>query len=636
MNAGEKSLTCRVFNRRRGALSPRSAARMTRVIPNARGPKDRIRALSEIGGQILLLIFLGMVIRGRGLSAAVSSDFSSDTRRELLGWLDEAWTMPPAAGAADAAAASVIAPGIAAQKLGTIVLPSVSFSGMELGRALAALGAAAAAADPATEGRRGVNLVLVNPSGEAATVTLALQGLTLGRVLDLITESVGFQYEVAADAVIIRRADELPPLRPAYFPLSRGTLILLTGAVPEPNGSGLLRRNPANETGPASLEAERTAIETFLQRAGVDFLGIAGSGLAYDGAGIFVTQTARQLDRIGEILGRLKPVRQVAIEAKFLEVQEGTLRELGINWDVTRPGLPLLDAASGSPVLDANGRPVYTPVETYGSAGITRPLADAFNGAQSLNAILIDGTPVASTRPSRLPGTVSLGENAGPLARISTVIGEFDVEAVVRALEQKQGTDLLSAPRVTVLSGQPASITVAQEMRYPQAYTEIKSQVGSNAGGGTGGSGSAGVTITAGTPQDFATRHVGVELRVTPRVEDDGVSITLDLNPRVTDFDGFMEYGGPSLAISAGRSVTVPPGFYQPIFSVRELETKVTVRNGATLVMGGLTREEVKRVEDKVPVLGSIPGLGRLFRSAGQSIQKRSLLIFVTARLIEP
>ena len=44
-----------------------------------------------------------------------------------------------------------------------------------------------------------------------------------------------------------------------------------------------------------------------------------------------------------------------------------------------------------------------------------------------------------------------------------------------------------------------------------------------------------------------------------------------------TDFDGFMEYGGPSLAVSAGRSVTVPPGFYQPVFSVRELETKVTV-----------------------------------------------------------
>jgi general secretion pathway protein D len=580
----------------------------------------------------MLVAAWGLQVTGR---CAAEEAAVGETRRAIVDRLDAAWALPGPAEPADAGPEPA-GPGPVARKLATIILPSVSFAGVELGRVLTALGAAAAAADPAAEGRRGVNLVLSNPGGETAMVTIALQGLALGRVLDLITESAGFQYEATADAVIVRRADELPPLRSGYFPLPRATLIRLTGAVPEAAAPGLLRKTGLGDTEGLTSEVERTAIENFLQRAGVDFLGVPGSGLAYDGAGIFVSQTGRQLDRIREILGRLRPVRQVAIEAKFLEVQQGTLRELGVEWGVTRPGLPLVDPTTGGPVLDATGRAMRATPETYGTAGVTRPLADAFGGAQSLNSILIDGTPVASTRPSRLPGAVSLGENAGPLAQLTTVIGEFDVEAVVRALEQKQGADLLSAPRVTVLSGQPASIVVAQEMRYPQAYTEIKSQVGSTAGGGAGGSGSAGVTITAGTPQDFATRHVGVELRVTPRVEDDGGSITLDLNPRVTDFDGFMEYGGPSLAISAGRSVTVPPGFYQPVFSVRELATQVTVRNGATLVMGGLTRAEVKRVEDKVPVLGSIPGLGRLFRSTGQSTQKRSLLIFVTARLVEP
>ena len=57
---------------------------------------------------------------------------------------------------------------------------------------------------------------------------------------------------------------------------------------------------------------------------------------------------------------------------------------------------------------------------------------------------------------------------------------------------------------------------------------------------------------------------------------------------------------------------------------------------GATLIMGGLTREEVKQVDDRIPVLGSIPGLGRLFRSKGESTQKRNLLIFVTANLVSP
>ena len=80
----------------------------------------------------------------------------------------------------------------------------------------------------------------------------------------------------------------------------------------------------------------------------------------------------------------------------------------------------------------------------------------------------------------------------------------------------------------------------------------------------------------------------------------------------------------------------MPSGFYQPIFGVRELTTKVTIWDGATIVMGGLTREDVRKANDKVPVLGNVPVLGRLFRSRGESAQKRNLLIFVTANLVSP
>jgi general secretion pathway protein D len=215
------------------------------------------------------------------------------------------------------------------------------------------------------------------------------------------------------------------------------------------------------------------------------------------------------------------------------------------------------------------------------------------------------------------------------------MVGEFDVSATLRALSQRTGSDLLSAPKITVLSGNRASITVAQELRFPQSYGEIQSEVGQSGGTTTNGGG-AGVTITAGTPQDFTSRNVGVELAVTPTVEEDDYSISLELNPRVTEFEGFVEYGGSSVAIQGTTTVTVPSGFFQPIFSTREINTRVTVWDGATLVMGGLTREEVKRVNDKVPILGDIPYLGRAFRSKGESSQKRNLLIFVTANLVSP
>ena len=234
--------------------------------------------------------------------------------------------------------------------------------------------------------------------------------------------------------------------------------------------------------------------------------------------------------------------------------------------------------------------------------------------------------------PSRAP-TTSAYRTANPLATVTSVLGNFNVNAVVRALSQKQGTELLSAPKLTVLSGNQANITVAQELRYPQSYGQVQSQVGT---GSASGGGSAGVAITAGTPQEFTMRNVGVELKVTPTVEEDDYSISLDLNPKVTEFEGFVEYGGQSIAIAGSTTVTVPSGFFQPIFGVREMSTKVTIWDGATLVMGGLTREDVKTVSDKIPVLGNLPGLGHLFRSNGESTQKRNLLIFVTANLVSP
>lgn len=160
-------------------------------------------------------------------------------------------------------------------------------------------------------------------------------------------------------------------------------------------------------------------------------------------------------------------------------------------------------------------------------------------------------------------------------------------------------------------------------------YGAIESEVGSSSRD------SAGVTITAGTPSDFETRNIGVEMTVTPVVEENNC-ISLQLRPKVTEFEGFVEYGGRSIAIQGNTTVDVPPGFYQPIFSTREIQTEVTIYNGATVVMGGLTREEIREVHDKVPFLGDIPLFGKLFRSKGKTSQKKNLLIFVTANILSP
>lgn len=575
----------------------------------------------------------GFLLRIAAEKAETGALNREKTRTQLLEEVAKGWQRPgiyqERSRETDNAAA--VAP--LAKKLTDIVLPSVSFTRAEIGQVVAALSAASEEFDRTGSSSKGVNIVLIDPSNKNPTVTLALRNAPLKRVLDFVTEAVGYQYEVQADAVIVRPGGETSTLETAFFPVTRATVLRMTGiGGSKSDGSGTASDSAASV-------GEAGSMRGFLQQAGVSFT-VEGTSLAYDGSAIIVTQTPRNIERIRNILTRYNNVRQVEIESKFMEVQEGALEELGVKWNLSRRGVPQVNPTTGAPILDNNGRQVFSPRETYGTDGVTRALLSAFPSTANNNSLTISSTATSGgpnltvpVSPATIPGGVALGAAASALANITGFVGEFDVSAVVRALSQKQGSDLLSSPKVTVLSGNPANIVVAQELRYPQSYGEIQSQVGSSTGTGTGG---AGVTITAGTPQAFTSRNVGVEMKVTPTVEEDNYSISLDLNPRVTEFEGFVEYGGPSVAISSGTTVTVPPGFYQPIFSVREITTKVTIWDGATLVMGGLTREEVKKVNDKVPFFGDLPLIGRLFRSKGESSQKRNLLIFVTANLVSP
>lgn len=510
------------------------------------------------------------------------------------------------------------------RKMDSIVIPSVSFTGVELGQVVSTLAALSEEFDPATTGTKGVNLVLSNPltGTPVPQVNITLRNLSLRRILDIITENVGYQYVVDADLVQIRPSGDNVSLTTEQFPITKPTLTRMTGLGSASSSAPAASADPfapapAAGGGGGSAGGESDAIRRFFQAAGIPFDTVPGSSLAYDGTGIIVTQTGRNIEKIRNVLARYNDIRQVEIEAKFLDVREGSVEELGVQW-----GLSFMEGGENE--------------FEFGTSN--RSLASAFTSSasgSSAGRIVDGGTLDLEIRndPPSPPGTVDLGGSALALGTFSGLLGDVSVDAQLRALSRKQGSDLLSAPKVTVMSGSRATITVAQELRYPQSYGEVQSEVGSSS---SNGGGSAGVTITPGTPQDFATRNVGVELGVTPTVEEDDYSISLELNPRVTEFEGFVEYGGQSVAISSGTTVIIPSGFYQPVFSTREINTRVTVWDGATLVMGGLTREEVRRVDDKVPVLGDIPFIGRAFKSKGEASEKRNLLVFVTANLVSP
>ncbi|MBS0662487.1 MAG: hypothetical protein JSR48_04440 [Verrucomicrobia bacterium] len=517
--------------------------------------------------------------------------------------------------------------------LDQIVIPAIGFSRTPLDQVVASLTSAAAEYGKAVEVTP-INLVVSDPAHLNPAVSLNLRDVSLRRALEYVAEAVGATCDCRPDAVVLRLTGGPAALRTEIFPVSRAAVLRLTGPEnPTPARRGAGGPVAVDEVVTGPLGAQTTAMRRLLELAGIDFEATPGASLAYDGAAIIVTQTPARLELIRSILARYRDVRQVQIEAKFMEVQDGALEELGLNWNAvtaatrTNPAVRAAYTTGNRSLAEA-----FTSHASVQAGGIVRPEGTTVAADGTVVVTPELNVPIVNNAP-QIPGMTDLAATAGALVTAGAAAGELDVNAIVRALSQRQGTDLLSAPKLTVMSGSSAAITVAQEMRYPQSFGQTQSQVGT---GNASGGGSAGVAITAGTPQDFTSRHVGVELKVTPTVEDDGRSISLDLNPRVTEFDGFVEYGGPSIAISGSTTVTVPSGFYQPIFSVRDISTRVTLRDGATLMMGGLTREEVKKVTDKVPVLGDLPLLGRLFRSKGQTTRKRNLLIFVTATLVNP
>jgi general secretion pathway protein D len=203
---------------------------------------------------------------------------------------------------------------------------------------------------------------------------------------------------------------------------------------------------------------------------------------------------------------------------------------------------------------------------------------------------------------------------------------------ILHMLSQRSDTDLLSVPKVVTKSGQEAIMKVVTEYLYP---TEFEVQEIEISGGG--GSGSTPVVVPTSfmvEPKKFEKRDVGVILQVVPEVSAEGQMINLMLNPRVVSEPVWKNYGTKIPGLMTQEYTDLP--MEQPFFHVRSVQTQLSVYNGATVVMGGLITEDRKTMEDKIPFLGDIPYLGRLFRSRSEQSIKRNLLVFVTARLVDP
>jgi general secretion pathway protein D len=331
-----------------------------------------------------------------------------------------------------------------------------------------------------------------------------------------------------------------------------------------------------------------------------------------------------------QTLNKMPP--QLTIEAKFAEFTQNDSRALGFDWflgNVLALGDKGVLAGGTSPSM--NGEP--SPANSLGifpaSGGV--PTAQPQDGSDQrlTNGVRTDG-PDGTPIPA--------------MATFTGILTNPQFRVVLRALDQRDGVDVLASPSITTVSGRQASIR-AVDMRTIVTGTGANQ----NGGGGGGGAAAGGVNVGAGggntplgttiTPQTTVIPE-GPMLDIVPYVSADGYTVKLTILPTLIQFVGYDDPGPFAIIAQGGAGSTVAnPLVAQlplPRLRTRQVLTSVVVWDGQTVVLGGLISEDVAKHKDKVPVLGDIPFLGRFFRSESNFTKKKNLSIFVTPTIVDP
>jgi type IV pilus assembly protein PilQ len=233
---------------------------------------------------------------------------------------------------------------------------------------------------------------------------------------------------------------------------------------------------------------------------------------------------------------------------------------------------------------------------------------------ESSRGATIQGTPVDFT---------GFGFNVGRGIQevFTNVLDRATLSATLNALEQSGESQTLSAPRIALLNNRPATIEDGRVQYYYEEY-QVKTQILEQR--------SSSALVPAGKPVKLTS---GVNLDVLASIGGDGQTILLALNPRVNSEVRLATFATITDVDAAGRPVS-SFDIKLPEYRTQEIATRVAVKSGETVVMGGVLSREQTTFVESVPILGSLPIIGAAFRNRTEVDRPRYLLIFVTATIL--
>jgi len=370
------------------------------------------------------------------------------------------------------------------------------------------------------------------------------------------------------------------------------TIMALKGFVGQQAGNNILRILK-----PQTLTEERAKAATFTKIVALNYADAAEVKSNLDSVrnaegrkgaiqidartnSLIVTDTPQGLESISSLIRQLdEPPKQVLIEAKIIEIKMTDALSLGINWS----------AAAGTQKQNAAGD--YT-----GDNLLVGQTQVAGGGSTAFGAKSIDASGNVSILPETVKaanfGTgVSLPTDTSVGLALAYLKDDLYITAQLNALIKNEKARLLSNPKITTLNNKEASIEVAEQVPYTKVTTD------------------QGVTTA-----ETVFVDVGIKLHVTPVINADN-KITLEIEPEVSNLISNDAATGPQIG-------------------TRKAKTTVLIRNGETLVIGGLIKEDKINSESKVPFFGDLPILGYLFKNRQDSTKRTELLVFITPTIL--
>lgn len=594
--------------------------------------------------------------RGMERVAAAKSNYQKSAydhaRSEMLGQVEGAWEMGIRApdevpGLIDPGAPST-APyqATVSAKLRNIIVPRIDLDQASLFEAIDYL----RLRESESGDRINFTINLGPPDSEIAQrisdtrFDLRLANVPMLTVLKYITDQTRTSYTTDDFSVIIQPAgvtsDELLTrtfrVPPDFITnLSAGA----EGAAAEADPFG---------TAPAGgLLTTRLSAQEALARQGITFP--QGAMANYNAATntLRVINTAANLDFISQIVetvSQTEPV-MVAVRVTMIRTDKTNLEELGFDWLLNPVTLN-----SGGSVFGGGGT-VGNTLGRIGADFSTAPMpglpADPTavvnpglvtnglrSGDQGITGNTIDSLLANPNRDAQR-GAVAPG-----IMSLTGLFTDGEVQMVMRGLAQKKGVDVMAQPSTVTRSGQASNIAIIREFIYPTEYEPPEVPQGNTTDGS--------IIVTPATPTAFEKRDTGIILEVLPIAGPEKRYVDITLNPSIVEFNGFINYGSPinapALSFFGEDGFQIIPtsveltknSILMPVFNTQRTTTQLTVADGSTIAYGGLLSNRSQMVEDKVPILGDIPWVGRLFSSTSRENSSTAIIFLVQVELIDP